>query len=208
MPPTARHPIYLFYVALDWAASWTYLPDGIVEQVYKDLSGWYFGDVGRLDCTTGQKGYNVTFTFTDFDISIPVSDFILGDGETCMFSIVPSGGQTAMLGAAFLQSIYVIYDLSNNEISIAPTNFSSGEDNILEIGSGSSAVSGAVSVSATASATVPTTVIELALIRVFPPSSVSSAQSATSTSTGVAAVPTKSWLVLSVQGSWSCYNIG
>ena len=26
-----------FYVALDSAVSWTYLPDGVIEQIYKDL---------------------------------------------------------------------------------------------------------------------------------------------------------------------------
>ncbi len=137
-----------------------------------------------------EKDYDITFTFIDFDISSPLSDFIgEGNGETCEFNIVPSFGETSVLGDNFLLNAYVVYDLTNNEISMAPTKFDEGEGEILEIGSGATSVSG-VFVSTTALATVPTPVLSPTAVRVFPTKSTSSASIATSTSKGVAATPT------------------
>ncbi|KAJ5707001.1 hypothetical protein N7488_006802 [Penicillium malachiteum] len=181
------------YVALDSMVSQTFLPDDSVEGIYQDLTIWWDGDFedGRIDCSLKQKDYNITFTFTNFSIISPLSDFIGdGDGETCIFNIVPSFGETSVLGTNFMQSAYVVYDLSNNEISMAQTNFDVSEENILEIGSGASSVSG-IFEPVTAVATVPTAVVSPAVVRYFPAKSTSSASTvATSTSTGVAAAQT------------------
>ena len=45
-----------------------------------------------------------------------------------------------MLGDTFLRSAYVVYDLDNNQISIAPTNFNATSSNIREITTGTNAV--------------------------------------------------------------------
>lgn len=180
------------YMALDSTISQTFLPNDIVEGLYQDLSVWWDGQfqVGRIDCAMKEKDYNITFTFIDFDISSPLSDFIgKGNGETCEFDIVPSFGETSVLGDNFLRNVYVVYDLTNNEISMAPTNFDEGAGEILEIGSGDTSVSG-VFVSTTALATVPTAVVSPTAVLVFPNKSTSSSSIATSTSKGVAATPT------------------
>ena len=52
-----------------------------------------------------------------------------------------------MLGDTFLRSAYVVYDLDNNEISLAQTDFNSASDNIVEITNGTNGVPGATSVS-------------------------------------------------------------
>lgn len=136
-----------------------------------------------------QKDYNITFTFIDFDISSPLSDFIgKGNGETCEFDIVPSFGETSVLGDNFLRNAYVVYDLTNNEISMAPTNFDESKGEILEISNGAKPVSG-VFVSTTPLATVPTAVVSPSAVRVFPTKSTSSASIASPTSKGVAAAP-------------------
>ena len=50
------------------------------------------------------------------------------------------------MGDTFLRSAYVVYDLTNNEISVAETNFNATSSNIQEIASGTSGVPGATQV--------------------------------------------------------------
>jgi hypothetical protein len=179
-------------MALDSMVSQTFLPTDIITELYQDLSVWWDGDqqLGRIDCAMKQKDYNITFTFINFSISSPLSDFIgNGYGDACEFNIVPSFGETSVLGDNFLRSVYVVYDLSNNEISMAPTNFDESEGQVLEIGSGAISISG-VFESATAVATVPTAVVSPTGVRYFPAKSTSSASTSTLTSQGLAAAPT------------------
>ncbi|KAJ5729975.1 uncharacterized protein N7483_004483 [Penicillium malachiteum] len=182
------------YMVLDSMVSQTFLPNDIVEGLYQDLGIWWDSDsqVGVIDCTTKQKDYNIKFTFINFSISSPVSDFIgPGNSGDCDFNIVPNFGVPSVLGSNFLRNAYVVYDLSNNEISMAPTNFDESEGQVLEIGSGATSISG-VFETATAVATVPTAAVSPTGVWVFPAKSTSSALTASSTSTsmGVAAAPT------------------
>ncbi|KAJ5732653.1 hypothetical protein N7493_004134 [Penicillium malachiteum] len=181
------------YMALDSIVSMTFLPNNVVEGLYQDLNVWWDSgsQVGIIDCALKQKDYNITFTFIDFSITSPLSDFIgLGSGEICEFHIVPSFSEASVLGATFMRSAYVVYDLSNNEISMAQANFDESEGQVLEIGSGASSISG-IFETAIAVATVPTAVVSPTGNWVFPVESTSSASTfATSTSTGVAAAPT------------------
>ncbi|KAJ5936227.1 hypothetical protein N7454_005525 [Penicillium verhagenii] len=180
------------YMALDSLSSKTFLPNKIVEGIYQDLNVlWDDTVVPTIACALSQSNYNITFTFIGFSISSPLSDFIgRGDGDTCEFDIIPSFGETLVLADNFLRNAYVVYDLSNNEISMAPRNFEDSEDQILEIGSGTTSISG-VFESTTAVATVPTAVVSPSQILYFPAKSTSSASTATSTSSkGLAAAPT------------------
>ena len=57
--------------------------------------------------------------------------------------ISDGAGTTPVLGDTFLRSAYVVYDLTNNEISIAQTDFNATTSNVQEISAGSSGVPGA-----------------------------------------------------------------
>jgi hypothetical protein len=65
-----------------------------------------------------------------------------------MFGIAPTGAGTSVLGDTFLRSAYVVYDLDNNEISLAQSAFNATTSNVIEITSagvpGASAVSNPV----------------------------------------------------------------
>lgn len=50
-----------------------------------------------------------------------------------------------MLGDTFLRNAYVVYDLQNNQISLAQTNFNATDSNVREIVSGANGVPGASS---------------------------------------------------------------
>jgi hypothetical protein len=64
----------------------------------------------------------------------------------CILGIGPAGNSVAVLGDTFLRSAYVVYDLANNEISLAQTNFNSTSENIQEIQKGTDGVPNATGV--------------------------------------------------------------
>jgi hypothetical protein len=63
-----------------------------------------------------------------------------------MSGISDAGDSTAVLGDTFLRSAYVVYDIANNEISLAQTDFNATSSNIKEIASGTGGVPGAATV--------------------------------------------------------------
>jgi hypothetical protein len=144
-------------VLLDSGSSLSYLPDSIAEKIYDDLGIIYEPSTGAgyAPCNLAQHNINVTFTFSSPEIAVGIDELIIDAGDlrfsngerACIFGLVPAGDSTAVLGDTFLRSAYVVYDLTNNEISLAKTNFNSTKSNILEIGTGSDAVPGATKVS-------------------------------------------------------------
>jgi hypothetical protein len=61
--------------------------------------------------------------------------FISGQGTLgCTFGIAPALDTPIQLGASFMRSAYVVFDIDNNEISLAQTNFDANGTNVLEIG--------------------------------------------------------------------------
>lgn len=143
-------------VLLDSGSSLTYLPNAVVQDIYDDLDVVYdsSGGVGYVPCNLARKDINITYTFSTPDITVGIDELVLDAGDlrfrngarACIFGIVPAGESTAVLGDTFLRSAYVVYDLANNEISLANTNFNSTKDNILEIGTGEDSVPGATQV--------------------------------------------------------------
>lgn len=141
---------------LDSGSSLTYLPNGIVEDLFNDLDVTYESSegVGYVPCSLAEKKVNISYTFSSPTIHVPVSELVLDAGDlyfrngdrACVFGIVPADGSTPVLGDTFLRSAYVVYDLANNEISLANTNFNSTSNKILEIGTGDNAVPGATAV--------------------------------------------------------------
>lgn len=144
-------------VLLDSGSSLTYLPNAIVQDIYDDLDVVYepSGGVGYVPCSLAQKDISITYTFSTPSITVGIDELVLDAGDlrfrngarACVFGIVPAGDSTAVMGDTFLRSAYVVYDLANNEISLANTNFNSTQDHILEIGTGEDSVPGATLVS-------------------------------------------------------------
>lgn len=120
-----------------------------------------------IDCAyAGDKGdgYIFEFRFDNKTIQVPmdemvidayadVQDQILSDDTlrdyfdgwdgVCMFGIGSTGDfgistdQFTLLGATFLRSAYVVYDLENEQLGLAQANVNSSEEDIVEITSGS-----------------------------------------------------------------------
>ena len=172
-------------VILDSGSSLVYLPNDLTTAIYNALQVTYSDreQTAFADCGLADQNITLDFTFTAPTISIPISELIINgdpsdsgdtensdsqnrgsssnsggsDGSLCIFGIAPAQGSTAVLGDTFLRSAYVVYDLSNNQISLAQTNFNSTDTHVSEIGTGRASVPGATSVSDAVQAAVSET---------------------------------------------------
>lgn len=119
-----------------------------------------------IDCAyAGDKGdgYVFEFRFANKTIQVPMNEMVIdayadvqdqissdrtlrryfdGWDGACMFGIGSTGDfgintdQFTLLGATFLRSAYVVYDLANEQLAIAQANLNSDEEDITEVNSG------------------------------------------------------------------------
>ncbi|KAL8893691.1 MAG: hypothetical protein Q9192_005019 [Flavoplaca navasiana] len=141
-------------VLLDSGSTITYLPQQLTDEVYAAL-GIEVDPSARpgyvdVDCSLADSVETLDFTFTSVTISVPMSELILPGGRRsstgCMFGIAGTESNVGLFGDTFLRSAYVVYDLDNNEISLAQTNFDATTSDVVEIGEGDDSVPGASAV--------------------------------------------------------------
>lgn len=148
---------------LDSGTTDTLLPDAIANEIYNAIGVTTDPNYGNLvPCDLANDDLTFTFTFGGphgATIKVPLSEFITPlltvDGSTatvggkiaCTFAIDSAGSDPILFGDSFLRSAYVVYDLQNNLIGLAQTNYNGGPSNIKEIAAG-----GIPGVSTTASA--------------------------------------------------------
>jgi hypothetical protein len=133
---------------LDSGTSLTILPESIVASIFRDLNGTYdTQNPGYIPCSVMNEDICLNFTFSTASVSVRIKEMLIStqsgatmaDGsQGCALGIFPTSGHSMVLGDTFLRSVYVVYDLDTNEISLANTNFnanSSGKgDSVFEIG--------------------------------------------------------------------------
>ncbi|TVY78288.1 putative aspartic-type endopeptidase OPSB [Lachnellula suecica] len=142
-------------VLLDSGSSLTYLPDSITEAIYEQVSAQYDSQEGAayVPCSLATNTTTLDFTFSSPTIKVPMDELVIeitssngrpltfSDGtRACLFGIAPAGDSTSVLGDTFIRSAYLVYDLANNEISIAQTVFNATSTNVVEITTGTTAV--------------------------------------------------------------------
>ncbi|MCJ1416233.1 hypothetical protein MMC32_002568 [Xylographa parallela] len=163
-------------VLLDSGSTLSYLPEDVSSAIY-DALGVVFDeqqDQPFCQCSLANTTDTLEFVFSGQVISVPISEMVLeGDGgvqtksgETlgCAFGIVAQPPQSGpgtpyTLGDTFIRSAYVVYDLANNQISLAQTDFSATGSNVMEIGTGKNSVPSASGVGNPATATVTGTAV-------------------------------------------------
>jgi hypothetical protein len=140
-------------VLLDSGSSLMYLPDSLVSSIYTQFNAQYDSSQGAafVDCSLADDSTTLDFTFSSPTISVPMNELVIVAGyqrgqPVCILGIGPAGQSTCVLGDTFLRSAYVVYDLSNNEISLAQTDFNATKSNVMEIQSGSAGVPDATGV--------------------------------------------------------------
>ncbi|KAJ5488535.1 aspartic-type endopeptidase opsB [Penicillium diatomitis] len=149
--------------SLDSGSTLIWLPKEMVDPILKSLDGAYssLANAAHVPCEKAVTDFNVTFSLSGVKISIPVSDLVFSasnykgvPANHCIFGISYGEPGVSLLGDTFLRSAYVVYDLDNNQISLAQARYNPGKDDIYEIGTGKDAVPGAKHVaSAVSSAT-------------------------------------------------------
>lgn len=138
-------------VLLDSGSSLTYLPDTWVDQIFEQVGAQYEASDGAayVACALARDSGTLDFTFTDPAISVEMNELVLDLGttsgggrptfddgtEACLFGIAPAGAGTNVLGDTFLRSAYVVYDLVNNEVGLAPTDFNATESHVVPFAS-------------------------------------------------------------------------
>lgn len=146
-------------VLLDSGSSISYLPGDVVSPLYEAAGASFSQEAGLafVPCSARDDSKSVDFTFTSPTISVPMDELVLDlssgsgrggvelpDGEdACVFGIAPAGEGTSVLGDTFMRSAYVVFDLENNEISIAQTRLNSSKSDVREIKAGKDGVPGA-----------------------------------------------------------------
>lgn len=139
-------------VLLDSGSTLTYLPNDLTQEIYDQLQAVYSSQIGAayVQCSLSSDTSSVDFDFSGQTIKVPYNELFLDAGtnsqgqpltfengeQACLFGIAPAQGGAAVLGDTFLRSAYVVYDLANNEISLAQTVFNATSDNIQEITKG------------------------------------------------------------------------
>jgi hypothetical protein len=140
-------------VLLDSGSSLTYLPNDMVKVIYNQVGARYDSSTGAayVPCTLASDTSTLDFTFSSPKISVEMNELVLDlvtsnggrptftNGEpACLFGISPADEGTNVLGDTFLRSAYVVYDIDNNQISLAQTNFNATKSSVQEIPTGSS----------------------------------------------------------------------
>ena len=156
-------------VILDSGTTDAYLPDNVVNPILGGVGVINDNEYGPIvPCDVANSPATMSFVFGGSggpNISVGIGEFVTpiyneegyqptfkdGAGPICSWGLMSSGTGPILFGDAFLRSAYVVYDLTNNQIGMAQTNFNATDTHVVEI-SGSS-IPGA---STTASAVLAT----------------------------------------------------
>jgi len=134
-------------VLLDSGSSLMYLPDNVARSLYSTYDAQYDSTQGAafVDCDLANQEGSLEFTFSGPTISVPLNELVIVAGYSrgtpvCILGIGPAGDSVSVLGDTFLRSAYVVYDLENNQIALAQTNFNATSSSISEIATGADGV--------------------------------------------------------------------
>lgn len=121
-------------VLLDSSAQLSYFPLAVVDALSSVLDGKIYKPypiARQVSCSYMTLNLTVSFNFSGAVITGPLSGFISEQlTKVCVLDIRVLESETLILGDNFLSNAYVVYDLEDLEISIAPASFDSGsEDN-------------------------------------------------------------------------------
>lgn len=149
----------------------TYLPNALAQAIFQEVGAFFDENSGEafIPCSQASVPGTLNFTFSSVTIAVPMRELVLdvltngGNGApstiggqgtpACVFGIAPALDTPLQLGATFMRSAYIVFDIDNNEISLAQANFDVNGTDILEIGTGKGSVPNATPVANAISAT-------------------------------------------------------
>ncbi|RDW77435.1 hypothetical protein BP6252_05488 [Coleophoma cylindrospora] len=172
-------------VILDSGTTLTYLPDYLAASLFFEIGAYddtaNSGNV-YVDCNMRTKNSSMTIDYgfggasSGATVKVSISELIFdlngifslypdtrlpsnlpfSQSDTCALGI-QSGGGTNLLGDTFLRSAYVVYDLDNDKVAIAQTNFNSTTSSIVQFTAGQTSIPNASGVASSVSVTATAT---------------------------------------------------
>jgi hypothetical protein len=147
-------------VVLDSGTTLSYLPQDLAEQVWKEVGAQYSSQfqVAVIPCGMQNSGGYFSFGFAGPGgplVNVSMNELVLDltAGNAPVFRSGPYQGQTVcefgiqnftdspyLLGDTFLRSAYVVYDLVNNEVGLAETDFNATDSNVVAFASMSATI--------------------------------------------------------------------
>ncbi|KAL8963731.1 MAG: hypothetical protein Q9193_000037 [Seirophora villosa] len=136
---------------LDAGSTLIQLPSNLFDAILQGLDMPYemLGRAAIIDCSLAESPTLVDLTFSSATIVVPMNELVAqavtndaeeltnDDGSPkCVLGIMPSNTELVLLGDTFLCSAYVVYDLANNQVSLAQTDFNATSPHLVEIGKG------------------------------------------------------------------------
>ena len=117
-------------VLLDTGATYSHLYHSILTDIVSKLGGSYslYSDLYTVPCSS--EG-SITFEFSGQEIAVRMQDLNKhSEDGTCILTLLPqpTSNPYMSLGDNFLRHAYVVCDLENYEVSLAPIKYSSDED--------------------------------------------------------------------------------
>jgi hypothetical protein len=152
-------------IVLDSGSTIMTLPDDIATRILNGVGAAIDQTYGAVvPCSLSNDDLTFTFTFggpNGASVAVPLAEFvapiILSDGsgaqfqngeQACSFGVRAAAGDPIIFGDTFLRSAYVVYDLENQVIGLAQTNFnakSGSSNNIQALDASGSNIPGASS---------------------------------------------------------------
>ncbi|TGO07939.1 hypothetical protein BTUL_0235g00020 [Botrytis tulipae] len=138
---------------LDSGTTITLLPDDVAAIVFEELGATVSQQLGAVvvPCALAKKTGSINYGFGGVGgptIKVDVSQLVLplttSDGRTptynngdpaCQLGIQAAGSNPTLFGDTFLRSAYAVYDLDNNRIGLAQTDFDATGSNIVPFAS-------------------------------------------------------------------------
>ncbi|KAH9203708.1 aspartic peptidase domain-containing protein [Leptodontidium sp. 2 PMI_412] len=140
-------------IILESSTTIIYLPRDVVRIIYNMFDVTYRNSTAYVDCEYSNLSY-MTFAFESGSVvNVAYSELInkiyvpspepttLPFSDVCVMGILEGDGLGSyFLGDLFLQSAYIVFDLTNNRIGIAQSNQNSDTSNIVEVPSGAASI--------------------------------------------------------------------
>lgn len=160
-------------VILDSGTTLSYLPQDVVENIWDEVGAVYSNSFGMaiLPCSHQSHPGHFSFGFGGSNgpvINVTMDELVVDltngspptfssgsySGElVCEFGIQNYSSGPYVLGDTFLRSAYVVYDLDNNQVGLAATDFNSTKTDIVEFESRGASIPGATSVATSSNET-------------------------------------------------------
>ncbi len=152
---------------LDSGTTLTYLPDALANAIFNEVGATYDSQAGVTLCSCAISTVQGTLSFGFAGANGPVIKVPIGEmvypltdatgtqltyqsGQpACLFGIVPAssnGDAPLLFGDTLLRSAYVVYDLVNNRVGLAQTNFNSTGSNVVPFASAGAQIPSATTV--------------------------------------------------------------